>query len=366
MSLAARRFSRATHQPPVIPGGGTPTLTKTVLVSGLTRPWDLAFLDDGTMFFTQRIGRLSVRETNGTVREIVRLDDVVTGSEGGLMGIAVDPNFAANRYIYMALSSNFGGATDNRVVRWTMNSDYTAIENRTDIVPGMSYSTGRHSGGRLRFGPDGYLWIGAGDAGVGVNPQSTTALGGKVLRVDRDGNPAPGNAGGAFDPRIYTYGHRNVQGLMFRPGTGQPFSVEHGTYRDDELNRLIAGANYGYDPVPGGYNEAVPMTDLTKFPSAIPAVWTSGDSTIAPSGGTFLSGAQWKDWDGAAVVCVQKDRHLMVMQLNTAGTTTTSIEQVFTSDNFRLRSAVQGPDGNLYISTDNSGGNDQIWRVVPS
>lgn len=340
-----------------------PTLQKTVLVSNLANPWDMAFVSDGTMFFTQRGGTLSVRETGGTVRQVAAISEIVANGEGGLMGLALDPNFASNRYIYMALSSNFGGSTDNRVVRWTINAGYTTLTSRTDIVTGISYSTGRHSGCRIKFGPDGYLWIGTGDAAIGTAPQSTAALGGKVLRVDRDGNAAPGNAGGSFDARIYNYGHRNVQGLMFRPSDGQAFNVEHGTDRDDEVNKLIAGANYGYNPVPG-YDESVPMTDTTAYPSAIVATWTSGNPTIAPSGGTFLSGSQWKDWNGRAAVAVLKDRHLMIMQISSNGLTTLSTQKVFDSDGYRLRSAVQGPDGNLYVSTDNGSG-DQIWRITP-
>lgn len=349
---------------------GVPTLTKTVIVDGLTRPWDVAFVDDGTMFFTQRSNRFSVRETNGTVRQITRITDAAQGSEGGLMSVEVDPNFASNRYIYICLSSDIDGAIDNRVVRWTVNSDYTAIENRTNVVTGINYTTGRHSGCRVQFGPDGYLWIGTGDSGTSTVPQDKYALGAKVLRVDRNGNPAPGNAGAGFDPRVYTYGHRNVQGLMFRPGTGQAFNVEQGTAQDDEVNRLVAGANYGYRPIkddePGRYYEQVPMTDLARYPDAIAATWSSGSSTIATSGGTFLSGPQWRDWDGRAVIGVQKGRHLMILQFNEAGTQTLSVEQVFTEEGYRLRSVEQGPDGNLYVTTDNSGGIDQIWRVTPS
>lgn len=349
---------------------GVPTLTKTVIVDGLTRPWDIAFLGDGTMFFTQRNNRFSVRETDGTIRQITRITDAVQGSEGGLMSVEVDPNFSTNRYIYMCLSSNIDGPTDNRVVRWTVNNDYTAIDNRTNVVTGINYTTGRHSGCRVAFGPDGYLWIGTGDSGTSTVPQDPLALGAKVLRVDRNGNPAPGNAGTGFDLRIYTYGHRNVQGLMFRPSDGQAFSVEQGTNKDDEVNRLVTGANYGYRPVndaqPGDYYEQVPMTDLARYPSAVTASWSSGAATIATSGGTFLSGSQWKSWNGRAVIGVQKGRHLMILELNQAGTQTVSVEQAFASEGYRLRSVEQGPDGNLYVTTDNSGGVDQIWRVVPS
>ena len=113
----------------------------------------------------------------------------------------------------------------------------------------MPVSTGRHSGCRPRFGPDGRLWIGTGDAAMPTVPQSPTSLGGKVLRVNTSGKGVPGNAPAPFDPRIYTYGHRNVQGIAFSPG-GKAYSIEHGTGRDDEVNRLFAGANYGWDPRP--------------------------------------------------------------------------------------------------------------------
>lgn len=343
---------------------GDPTLTRTVLVNGLNNPWDLGFLPDGTMFFTERTGALKVRLGDGTIRLLSQIPDVIVAGEGGLLGLAVDPQYATNRYIYTCFSSNAGGTNDNRLVRWTVSSDLASVGGRADIVTGLPYSTGRHSGCRPRFAPDGYLWLGTGDAAVGTNPQSKTSLGGKVLRVDRTGAAAPGNAGNGFDARIYNYGHRNVQGIMFRPGTGQPFDVEHGTNRDDELNRLIAGANYGYDPIPG-YNESVEMTDLVKFPDAIPATWTSGNPTIAPSGGTFLSGGQWRDWDGAAAIAVLKDQHLMIARLNTAGTALTGSQKVLQLG-VRLRIAVQGPDGNLYIATDVGSGGGQIWKVVPN
>ena len=218
--------------------------------------------------------------------------------------------------------SNVGGSLDVRVVRWRVNNAVTALGSRTDIVTGMPVNTtgqtGRHSGCRIRFGPDGNLWVGTGDAATGTVPQNPTSLGGKVLRVNTDGQGVPGNAKPPFDPRIYTYGHRNVQGIAFDKD-GRAFSIEHGTGRDDEVNRLVAGANYGWDPVPpgggAGYDESQPMTDFTKFPNARKAVWSSGNPTIAPSGGTFLNGSQWAGWDGALAMAVQKDQHLRVLAL---------------------------------------------------
>jgi glucose/arabinose dehydrogenase len=206
------------------------------------------------------------------------------------------------------------------------------------------------------------LWIGTGDAANGTNPQNEGSLGGKVLRIEKIlGTAAPGNPGGH---RWYTKGHRNVQGIAFRPGSGAPYSAEHGTDRDDEVNRLVAGGNYGWDPVPG-YNEATPMTDFGKFPGAIGAVWSSGFPTIAPSGITFLSGVQWRDWNGAIAMCVLKDQHVRVLRLNSAGTAVTS-QVVALSGYGRMRSCVQGPDGNLYATTSSGGAADRILRIVPS
>jgi glucose/arabinose dehydrogenase len=347
-------------------GVEAPGLTvQTTYITGLDHPWDIGFLPDGTMFVTERAGRLKVRMPNGTVNLVAAPADVVVAGEGGMLGLVVDPMFATNRFVYTCFSSSNGGP-DNRVVRWTVNPTFTGFTQRLDIVTGLSYANGgRHSGCRPRFGPDDALWIGTGDAAVGTNPQSLTSLGGKVLRVDRDGNPAVGNPslGAGADARIYNYGHRNMQGLAFRPGTGAAYGVEHGTYRDDEVNLLVSGGNYGWDPVPG-YDENLPMTDFTKFPTAKGAAWSSGNPTIAPSGATFLTGTQWAGWNGALAVAVLKNTELRVMFLDGPGTSVTSTVAPAQLDRgVRLRSAVQGPDGNLYLTTDETAG--AVWKVTP-
>jgi glucose/arabinose dehydrogenase len=199
--------------------------------------------------------------------------------------------------------------------------------------------------------------VGTGDAANGTNPQDTASLGGKVLRVDRfTGAAAPDNP---FGLRWYTLGHRNVQGLAFRPGSGTPYSIEHGTSRDDEVNLLVRAGNYGWDPTPG-YNESKPMT----FPGGIPAVWSSGAPTIATSGAVFLQGPQWRDWDGQLAMCALAGAQLRVIQLDGSGTVLLAQSVALTGFG-RLRTPVQGPDGNLYVTTSN-GVNDQILRVTPS
>ena len=339
-----------------------PSLTVTTVVSGLSNPWDISFAPGGDMFFTERVGRINVRTAAGQRRVLATPGDVRAVGEGGMMGIAVDPAYATNRRIYTCQLSAAGGALDVRVVRWQVNATTTALTNRTDILTGIpANGSGRHSGCRVRFGPDRMLWIGTGDAAVGTNPQNPASLGGKVLRITTSGAGATGNAGAPFRSEIFTYGHRNVQGVTFA-ADGTPYSVEHGPGRDDEVNILVRRGNYGWDPVPG-YNENVPMTDLTKFPTARPAVWSSGSPTIAPSGGTILSGTRWAGWDKALVMAVLKGQQLRVLGLTADGR---AVEQQWTrlTDRGRLRVAVQGPDGNLYVATDSATG--AILRVVPT
>ena len=345
-------------------------LQVTTVLSGLGRPWDIAFSPGGSMFFTERGGKIRIRTTAGEVRTLAQPSDVVVQSEGGMLGIAIDPAFSQNRRIYTCFVSNAGGAIDVRLVRWRVNIATTLLGSRTDIVTGLPVNQtgelGRHSGCRPRFGPDGRIWMGTGDAATGSVPQDPSSLGGKVLRVDTEGAGVAGNATSPFDPRIYSYGHRNVQGIAFSPG-GRAYSIEHGTNRDDEVNRLVARANYGWDPRPpgggAGYDESQPMTNVTKYPNAKRAVWTSGAPTIAPSGGTFLSGSQWAGWDRALAMAVLKGRQVRVLGLDGTGG---AVEQqwVRITDRGRLRVAVQGPDGNLYLAVDADPGT--ILKVTPT
>ena len=289
-----------------------PTLSVEVFVSGLSIPWDIAFAPDGTMLFTQRGGVLSARLADGTVQTVsADLGDLFARSETGLMAIVVDPGFASNRRFYTCQGHT---GPEVQVIAWTIDAAYTSATRVADpLVGGLpAASSGRHGGCRLRFGPQGYLWISTGDGVRGTNPQDLSSLGGKVLRVDAStGAAAPGNP---FGTRIYSYGHRNVQGLALRPGTSQMWSVEHGPSRDDEINLLTSGGNYGWNPVPG-YNESVPMTGLTEFPDALEARWSSGNPTLATSGGIFLEGEQWGSWEGRLAVATLERSELRLVRV---------------------------------------------------
>lgn len=370
-----------------------PQLTKANFMTGLNQPWDLAFTPDGAMLFTEKCAGLSVRKSDGQVVRLfgptgsgaaVIAADLICEGQSGANGIALDPDFANNRTAFLFTASALSNPRTNRVVRLTVDANYTTVANRTDIVTDIPYKVqgnnwggaGLHSGGRLRFGPDGYLYITTGDNHNGTLPQDLQKLGGKVLRVDRNGQAAPGNSTpGGGDARIFTFGHRNVQGICFHPDTGRAYISEHGPDHSDEVTPLSGGGNGGWDPKPDpgvtcqdnycGYIsnniEGTPtsMTDLKKFPNAMKPLLSQDDSQgMGPC--AFLAGSQWKSWDRAMVVGIMAGGRLSVLQIsngvNLAGQATADLSSA------RIRSAVQGPDGNLYIATDSG----EIWKVTPA
>lgn len=347
-------------------------------------PWDLAFTPDGALLFDERSGDLDVRLPDGTVRQLVAdQSDVYAVGEGGVLGLAVDPAFSTNRRFYTCQGQRTGAVYDLQVVAWQVDAGYTTAIRVADpllgglpVAPPSAPSPGRHSGCRLRFGPDGYLWIGTGDTASPTLPQDRASLGGKVLRIDAatgaaaPDNPFVGDGDPTTDDHVYNYGHRNVQGLAWRPGTRQMWSVEHGTFRDDEVNRLRSGANYGWDPMPlsgpAFYDESRPMTDLTRHPDALVANRSSGNPTNAWSGAHFLTGVEWGTWEGALVVAALKDSQLHVMFFTWDGTfIRQEIPAELDGTHGRLRTPVQGPDGALYVTTSESSGNE-ILRITPS
>ena len=380
--------------PPAGPGvpGSTqvPTLTRTVLVSGLANPWDLAFAPDGSLFYTEKCAGLSVRRPDGTRVRIfgtgtagTAAPDLLCLSQSGMHGVALDPQFATNHTVYVFMTSNRStNPRTNRVLRLELDPGWTRVVTRTDIVTDIAFKdagngvggAGAHSGGRLRFGPDGFLWITTGDNHNPSLPQDPRRLGGKVLRVTRDGAAAPGNTPPAgFDARIYTYGHRNVQGLAFQPGTGAAFVAEHGPNHSDEVTRLVNGGNGGWDPrdrpalnCPDGYcgyagnPTSMPMTDLTRFPGAMRPAWSNDGASQGMGPASFLQGAQWGAWDGRLAVGIMGGQRLVLLRLGADG----AASEVLTMPvpGARYRSLVQGPDGALYVATDAG----EIWRVVPS
>jgi glucose/arabinose dehydrogenase len=348
---------------------GAPTLVRTVLHQNLARPWDLVFTPDGAMIFTLRGGDIRVVPPGMTTHQLLhRPADVVASDQSGMLGIAIDPNWAADRFIYVFMASRPmpNAAVDNRVVRFRVNATWNGVTDRQDLLTGIAYTGGAHSGGRLRVGPDGNLWITTGDNRLPTVPQNRMSLGSKVLRITRTGQIPTGNMPSPAAPSIYAFGFRNPQGLAFR-ANGDAFTCEHGPNSDDEVTRLTPGGNGGWDPVDPngsgtywGYNGTV-MTDLTKFPTAMRPTWALADS-MGMSGCTFLSSTQWRDWDGALAVGILGGERIYILRMNATGDMLTHTP-VNLPQNARIRTLVQGPDGFLYAATDSDSG--QIWRLTP-
>ena len=339
-----------------------PQLTVRTILSGLTIPWDLAFTPDGAMLITERGGALRARLPDGRVRGVsADFSDLFTGGEAGLMGIAVDPDFATNRRFYTCQAHS---GPEVQVIAWTIDAAYgTATRVADPLIGGMPSHASRriHNGCRLGFGPGGHLWVTTGDGATTGVAQDLTSLGGKVLRVVASSGAAA--SGNPFSTRVYSYGHRNPQGLAFRPGTSQVWVVEHGPDWDDEINLLVAGGNYGWNPGPG-YDERVPMTDLLTYPAAVEAKWSSAYPTIAASGAVFLDGAGWGVWNGRLAVASLKDASLRVFEFDAAGALLSeTLAPELDGTHGRLRSPVLGPDGALYITTSNGRGRDRILQV---
>lgn len=410
LSLIALAASAVAFGLPAIAqtGANTSSLEHSVVLSDLDNPWDMAFLDDGTMFFTEKCLGLSVLLASGEVNQLLGMadtegfastaDDLFCEGQAGMMGVAVDPDFDDNRRIYVYSTSNISEPHTNRLMRLVVNEDFTGVSDRTDIVDDVPYKMaasdhpfggpGAHNGGRVRFNPgDGFLYLTTGDNHNSEVPQSPTLMGSKVLRIDTDGNAAPDNAPPeGFDPRTYTYGHRNVQGIAFHPESNTPIVAEHGPWHSDEITILVNGGNAGWDPRPNmagredcpdnycGYSPNqmegmnryeraayMPMTDFDTYPDAMPPVWDNNGWSQGTSSAAFLTGEQWGDWNGNMVVGIMGigfggtpiGQRIDVIEFSADGTSVVDVtEMTLPMEAGRFRSVVLGPDGSLYASVD--------------
>ena len=346
-----------------------PALKVAVVVDGLSDVWDIAVLPDGRALVTERDGRitlLSGTQAGATATPVqADLPDVYARGEGGLMGMVAHPDFATSRLFTTCQTHAAGGRpVDIRLVTWQLSADgRSATRVKDPLVGGLPINpSGRHSGCRPTVGSDGTLLVGTGDTARGQFPQDRGSLGGKVLRVDlATGGPAPGNPFPEA-PLVLTYGHRNVQGVAIQPGTGRVWTAEHGPTVDDEVNAIVPGANYGWDPAQGGsrggYDESVPMTDAERYPDARPAAWSSGRPVEATSGASFLP-------DGRLAVAALRGEKLLLMNVQGDRVADVAIPAELDGTYGRLRAVRTAPDGALLVSTSNGGG-DKVLRVVPS
>jgi glucose/arabinose dehydrogenase len=320
------------------------------LATDLEVPWSFAFLPDGDALVTERdSGRLLRVSPSGDAKELQTLPEGGSG-EGGLLGVAVSPDYREDRYVYAYYTTE----EDNRVVRFRIGEK---PEPMLTGIPVNSY----HDGGRIEFGPDGMLYISTGDAGDSSNSQNRNSLGGKILRIEPDGsiprdNPFPGNP-------VYSYGHRNVEGLAW-DAEGQLYASEFGENTWDEVNRIEAGNNYGWPEVEGEGGEARGYTDpITVWPT----------SEASPSGAEILVGGAMPRWEGDLFVTALRGQRLWRLELDDRGEVT-GREKLLDGEVGRVRDVVQAPDGSLWVSTSNrdsygspvSDQDDRILRLAPA
>ena len=320
------------------------------LATNLEVPWSFAFLPDGDALVTERdSGRLLRVSPSGEVREIQTLPEGGSG-EGGLLGVAVSPAYEEDHYVYAYYTTE----RDNRVVRFRLG------EEPEPILTGIPVNT-FHDGGRIKFGPDGVLYVSTGDAGDSANSQDRNSLGGKILRIEPDGsvppdNPFPGNP-------VYSYGHRNVEGLTW-DADGQLYASEFGQNTWDEVNRIEAGGNYGWPEVEGKGGEDEGYVDpITVWPT----------SEASPSGAEIMVDAAIPQWEGDLFVTALRGERLWHLELNDSGEVT-GRQKLLDGEVGRVRDVAQAPDGSLWVSTSNhdtygspvSSKDDRIFRLAPA
>ena len=332
-----------------------------VVAGKLKIPWSIDWTPDWTALFTERGGDLRIIRDGILLPDPIFSVDVIDDAEGGLLGIAVDPEFEENQYIYMYQTYKTDGTTLNKVVRYTL-ANVTVSEDLVlvDGIPGASY----HDGGRIQFGPDGNLYITTGDAGNPSLAQDLDSLAGKILRITREGaipqdNPFSNSA-------VWSWGHRNPQGMDW-DGSGNLIATEHGPSGErgeahDEINLILPGANYGWPETVGDESMAGMQDPLLH----------TGSETWAPSGSEFYDGDMIPGWTGKYFVANLRGEHLRMIDLDLSNNGTHSHEGLFEGQFGRLRDVQTGPDGFLYLLTSNRDGrgspvsnDDRILKIVP-
>lgn len=327
-----------------------------IIAQNLDVPWELIFVPDGRIFFTERKGLIRIIENGKLKDEPLAEINVLNIGEGGLLGLAPDPEFSDNHYVYAYYTYRGPlGQILNRVIRLTERNgkagdQFVVIDN----IPGG----GNHDGGRIKFGPDGKLYITTGDAGSSDFAQDRSSLAGKILRINPDGSIPNDNP--IEKSPVFSYGHRNPQGLAFHPVTNRLFATEHGPLAHDEINLIEKGSNYGWPSVRGISNNS----------SYIDPIAESGNDTWAPSGATFYNGNIFPQWENDLFFAGLRGEGVWRVEINDSGRVE-NMEKIIDARFGRIRNIVQGPDGLLYFMTNNRDGrgnpdstDDKITRIV--
>lgn len=311
------------------PGGPSRPELLRKLDAGLQLPWSVVFLADGTAIISERDSRLIKAVRDGEATTVGEVPGVVPGGEGGLLGLALSPGFADDHLLY----AYFTSASDNRIARMHLDEEAGGglVLGTPEVVFSGISKASTHNGGRIRFGPDGFLYVGTGDSQRREQPQDTSALGGKILRLTPDGKPAPGNPFG--NNPVYSYGHRNVQGLAW-DSAGRLWASEFGPDVDDELNLIQPGGNYGWPQVTGAPGRAGFIDAKVVWPSTADA---------SPSGLEII--------DGVAYTCALRGQRLWTVPLE--GSSAGTPVAYFTGDYGRLRDVARAPDGTMWVLSNN-------------
>lgn len=339
----------------VPPAGQNQDLPAEVIIAeGLDTPWAIAFLPDGNLIITERGGEISIINKRGEKEVIGKVNDSKEISEGGLLGLTLHPDFNANNYVYYYYTyASDGNQTLNKVVRAKLTENKLGAEELViDKIPGAPF----HNGGRILFGPDGFLYITTGDANNPSLSQDIDSLAGKILRVTGDGKPAPLNS---LRNMVFSYGHRNPQGIAW-DSAGRLWETEHGPSGgslgtgNDEVNSIENGLNYGWPLIQG---------DQTSH-SMIPPVRSSTPSVAWAPGGTAVIGNQ---------LFFSGLRGQALYRADISGTGLGEVRELVKGKYGRIREVIAGPDGMLYITTSNRDGrglpnenDDRIIRLNPS
>lgn len=351
-------------QPSVSSAADSPTISVRDFVVNLDVPWEIAFAPDGRIFLTERAGKILIIK-DGKIQDEPWMNlDVAAIGEGGLLGLALDPEFSENHFVYVAYTYRIGvDKLQNRLVR--LREDTSTGKGVMDKIL-LDNAAGNifHDGGRVKFGPDGKLYWTLGETGNPQLAQDLSSLNGKILRINPDGtipadNPFPGSP-------IYSYGHRNPEGLAWQPGTNRLYATEHGQsggfygQGQDEINYIEPGKNYGWPVI---------HDDQTHEGMVNPIIQSGESETWAPSGCAFATGGPW---DGSFLFAGLRGETLyrLVLDKNDPRKVI-SFDKYLVGQYGRLRDVVQGPDGALYVLTNNTDGrgnprpgDDKILRLT--
>lgn len=332
----------------------------------LEHPWGLAFLPDDRMLVTERPGRLRiVNDGQLDPQPIAGLPRVTAEGQGGLLDVAIHPDFEQNHWVYLSYAASGAGGVGTEVARGKLNDH--RLESVEVIFRALPKSSGgRHFGSRLLFAPDGYLYITLGDRGDRPRAQDLNDHAGSVIRVRDDGTVPDQNPFADrpdAKPEIFTYGNRNVQGISLQPETGLVWAHEHGPQGGDEVNVIEVGTNYGWPVITYGRNYGIgtKIGEGTEKPGMAQPIhyWVP---SIGPSGMTFYDGDKFPAWQGDLFVGALKDRMLVRLELD--GRDIVNEERLLQDELGRIRDVRSGPDGYVYLLTDESAGT--LARLEPA